>query len=183
MTVANSAPVFSTDFLDRSNAIGPSPSLDADATDADGDTLTYSATGLPTGMSIAPATGVISGTCRRTGRRRATSRHGHATAAARATDTFTWTVTAAANTPPVVDSVTVTPASPTTGQTVTANVTSHDADGDPLTTSYQWTRNGTDISGADRLDAEPRDRGQRRSRRSDPRARHGQRRHREQQPR
>ena len=43
--------------------------------------------------------------------------------------------------------MTVTPASPTTGQTVTANVTSHDADGNPLTTSYQWTRNGTDISG------------------------------------
>ena len=35
------------------------------------------------------------------------------------TDTFTWTVTA--TTPrPVVDSVTVTPASPTTGQTLTA---------------------------------------------------------------
>ena len=52
------------------------------------------------------------------------------------------------NTAPVVDTVTVTPASPTTGQTVTANVTSHDADGNPLTTSYQWTRNGTDIAGA-----------------------------------
>ena len=52
------------------------------------------------------------------------------------------------NTAPVVDTVTVTPASPTTGQTVTANVTSHDADGNPLTTSYQWTRNGTNIAGA-----------------------------------
>ena len=52
------------------------------------------------------------------------------------------------NTAPVVDTVTVTPASPTTGQTVTANVTSHDAEGNPLTTSYQWTRNGTDIVGA-----------------------------------
>ena len=27
-------------------------------------------------------------------------------------------------------------------------MTSHDADGQPLTTAYQWTRNGTDISGA-----------------------------------
>ena len=32
--------------------------------------------------------------------------------------------------------------------TLTANVTSHDAEGDPLTTSYQWTRNGLDIAGA-----------------------------------
>ena len=59
---SNSAPVFSTDFPDRANTEGDTPSLDADATDADGDTLTYSATGLPTGISIAPATGVISGT-------------------------------------------------------------------------------------------------------------------------
>ncbi len=55
---------------------------------------------------------------------------------------------APANTPPVVDSVTIGPASPTTNQTLTATVTSHDADGNPLTTAYQWTRNGTDIPGA-----------------------------------
>ena len=42
--------------------MGDTANLDSDATDADGDTLTYSATGLPTGASIAPATGVISGT-------------------------------------------------------------------------------------------------------------------------
>ena len=55
---------------------------------------------------------------------------------------------AAANTAPVVDTVTITPAVPTTDQTLTAKVTSHDAEGDTLTTSYQWTRNGTDIAGA-----------------------------------
>ena len=37
-------------------------SLDADATDADLDTLTYSATGLPDGVTINASTGVISGT-------------------------------------------------------------------------------------------------------------------------
>jgi len=52
------------------------------------------------------------------------------------------------NTAPVVDSVTISPASPTTNQTLTAAVTSHDAEGGPLTTTYQWTRNGTDIAGA-----------------------------------
>jgi hypothetical protein len=52
------------------------------------------------------------------------------------------------NTAPVIDTVTVSPSSPTTDQTLTATVTSHDAEGGPLTTSYQWTRNGTDIGGA-----------------------------------
>src|SRR4029078_10036880 len=46
------------------------------------------------------------------------------------------------------DTVTIDPSNPTTGQTLTATVTSHDVDNDPLTTSYQWTKNGTNISGA-----------------------------------
>ena len=52
------------------------------------------------------------------------------------------------NTAPVVDTATITPASPTTGQTLTANFTGHDADGDPLTPTYQWTRAALDIGGA-----------------------------------
>ena len=62
VTVVNSAPVFSTDLADRSDVSGGTANLDADASDLDGDTLTYSATGLPPGVTIAPATGVISGT-------------------------------------------------------------------------------------------------------------------------
>ncbi len=38
--------------------------------------------------------------------------------------------------------------SPLTDDTLSATVTAHDADNDPLTTSYQWTRNGEDIAGA-----------------------------------
>lgn len=53
-----------------------------------------------------------------------------------------------ANAAPVVDSVTVSPSSPRTNDTLTASVSAHDADGDALTYSYQWTRNGSDISGA-----------------------------------
>src|SRR4029079_1613658 len=52
------------------------------------------------------------------------------------------------NTAPVVDSVTISPASPTTTQTLTATVTSHDAEGNSLTTAYQWSKNGIDITGA-----------------------------------
>lgn len=49
---------------------------------------------------------------------------------------------------PVVDSVTVSPTTPRTNDTVAATVRAHDPDGDALTYTYQWTRNGTDISGA-----------------------------------
>ena len=88
----------------------------------------------------------------------------HASAAARASHSVTITVSRrhahapptrspgrsrrAPTRAPVVDTATITPAAPTTDQTLTANVTSHDADGDPLTTSYQWTRAGIDIAGA-----------------------------------
>jgi len=51
----------------------------------------------------------------------------------------------------VVDTATVNPVSPTTGQTLTASYTAHDADGDSLTPSYQWTKNGSDIAGATTL--------------------------------
>ena len=52
------------------------------------------------------------------------------------------------NTAPVIDGVSVLPAQPFTDDVVGATVTAHDADGDPLTYTYQWTRNGTDIAGA-----------------------------------
>ena len=38
-----------TDLQDRTDTVGDTANLDADATDADADTLTYSATGLPDG--------------------------------------------------------------------------------------------------------------------------------------
>ncbi len=63
-----------------------------------------------------------------------------------------WTAPAplssATNTPPVVDSVSITQSAPRTNDTLSASVTSHDPDGDALTTAYQWSRNGTDIPGA-----------------------------------
>ena len=46
----------------RAASEGDTLSFDADASDADLDTLTYSATGLPTDLSINASTGVISGT-------------------------------------------------------------------------------------------------------------------------
>jgi hypothetical protein len=46
----------------RRTAVGESVALPVAGSDPDGDTLTYSATGLPAGFTIDPATGVISGT-------------------------------------------------------------------------------------------------------------------------
>ena len=96
-----------TNLVDRTDNFGATANLDSDATDADGDTLTYSATGLPTGASIAPATGVISGTLNTAGIYSVTVTVSDGSLTA--TDTFTWTVSPPANTPPVVDTVTITP--------------------------------------------------------------------------
>jgi CSLREA domain-containing protein len=89
----NVNPVFDQDLGDRSDAEGTYVSLSASATHAN--PLTYSATGLPLGLSIDSGTGLISGVIN------------HAAAAASPytvilsvtdgygsdTDTFTWTVT------------------------------------------------------------------------------------------
>ena len=55
------------------------------------------------------------------------------------------------NSAPVIDSVTITPASPRTNDTLAATVAARDADGDALTYAYQWTKNGSDIAGATAL--------------------------------
>ena len=60
--VPNLPPVFDQDLLDRTDAEGSAISLSAAATDPDLDDLTYTATGLPGGLSVDPNTGLISGT-------------------------------------------------------------------------------------------------------------------------
>jgi hypothetical protein len=57
---SNSAPVLSNPGL-QSNIVGDSVHVTAAASDADGDTLYYSAEGLPYGLYIDPETGVIQG--------------------------------------------------------------------------------------------------------------------------
>ena len=47
---------------DQSDAEGAVVDLPIEATDPDSDTLTWSATGLPTGLSINPGTGHVTGT-------------------------------------------------------------------------------------------------------------------------
>lgn len=57
----NHAPVFNP-IADQSSPFGSVVSIFAIATDEDGDQITYSATGLPTGISIDPVSGEMSGT-------------------------------------------------------------------------------------------------------------------------
>ncbi|MBI2808873.1 MAG: putative Ig domain-containing protein [Planctomycetes bacterium] len=59
-TVANTAPTFS--ISNQENMRGDVVSLQINASDADGDTLSYSAMGLPTGLNINSGSGLISGT-------------------------------------------------------------------------------------------------------------------------
>ena len=49
---------------------------------------------------------------------------------------------------PVISSVGVDPATPTTDQTVHAAVGAGDPDGDPISLAYQWAVNGTPVAGA-----------------------------------
>ncbi len=60
-SVVNSAPL-STSVSDQHSLRGDSIALQISATDADSDTLTFAADGLPAGLSIDPSTGLISGT-------------------------------------------------------------------------------------------------------------------------
>ena len=102
----NLDPTFDQNLPNRTDAATSAITLSAAATDPEGDTLTYAATGLPTGLSINTSTGLISGTIAAG----ATANSPYSTsitvsddnfATVGATDTFTWTVTAAPPAPPI----------------------------------------------------------------------------------
>ncbi len=91
----NREPVFAQDLGDRSDPEGAVVSVDAGASDADGDVLVFAASGLPAGLSINAATGIISGTIgfgAAAGSPYAVSVTVRDGAVVDATDTFTWTV-------------------------------------------------------------------------------------------
>ncbi len=102
----NQDPTFAQNLPDRTDPATSPITLSAGATDLEGDTLSYAATGLPTGLSINATTGQITGTIAAG----ATANSPYATsitvsddnfATVGATDTFTWTVTAAPPAPPI----------------------------------------------------------------------------------
>ena len=97
VSIANRAPVLAA-IANQTGVVGTASTLAVSATDADGDSLTYSATGLPAGMAINATTGAISGTptTAATYSSTVTVNDGKGGTASQA---FSWTVTATAVAP------------------------------------------------------------------------------------
>jgi endo-1,4-beta-xylanase len=83
----------------QSGTVGTAESVQINATDSAGAALTYSASGLPAGLSINSATGVISGTPTASGSSSVTVTATDSTGASGST-TFTWSVSGGGSPPP-----------------------------------------------------------------------------------
>ncbi|HEY7024449.1 MAG TPA: putative Ig domain-containing protein, partial [Candidatus Limnocylindrales bacterium] len=129
----NQPPVFSTDFGDRTDAEGAPISFDADASDPDGNTLTYSATNLPSGITINSSSGVVSGTFDFSSAGTYNVTLSVSDGALSDTDTFTWTVTNT-NQPPHF-STNFGDRTDTEGTAINFDANATDPDGDALTYS------------------------------------------------
>ena len=96
----------------QTGTVGTAASLQIKATDsATGQTLTYSATGLPAGLSISSSTGLISGTPTTAGSSSVTVTVTDGTGA-KGTASFTWTISSGSSPPAPVKS----PTPPTSGR-------------------------------------------------------------------
>lgn len=141
-TVADTNRPPTASAADRTDAENATVSFGITSADPDADTLTYSATGLPAGITINPATGVISGTL---GYSTAgeydvvvTVSDGSATAVA----PFHWSVTNT-NAPPVITN----PGNQThlEGESVSVPIVASDVDGQALTYSASGLPPGLSI--------------------------------------
>ncbi|WP_428628510.1 Ig-like domain-containing protein [Sphingopyxis sp.] len=153
VTAVQDAPIVTVPLSDRSGLdaqTGVNVPTAASFTDADGDTLTYSAAGLPAGLTIDPVTGVISGTIDRGASQvgggsysvqvTATDPGGRS-----ATASFTWTIANPA--PTAVNDTANTPED--TPVTISPLANDNDPDGDPLTITAASAANGTVVRNAD----------------------------------
>ena len=131
VTNTNRAPVV-TAPADQTSAEGAAVTLPIVATDPDGDALTFSATGLPPGLSINPTTGVISGTLPYTAAGGYTVTVSAADGSLTTTETFHWTV-ANTNRAPVVTALG--DQSSVEGAVIALPIVATDPDGDTLTVS------------------------------------------------
>ncbi len=127
----NQAPVITTP-LNQAHTAGDNVSLTVAASDADGDALSFSATGLPTGLSIDTLSGVISGTIALTGAGSYNVSVSVSDGVATSSASFVWTVVNA-NQAPVV----TTPADQFSaeGDTISLAIVASDADLHVLTYS------------------------------------------------
>ena len=146
VNAANDAPTNDTPLPNRTNPDSTVVSVPTAANfgDLDGDTLTFSATGLPAGLTINPTTGVISGTINPA----ASQTNGGSYSVTvivndgnggTASSTFIWSVT---NPPPLATNDTAT-TSEETSVNVAVLANDNDPDGDSLTVTSASAPNGT----------------------------------------
>jgi hypothetical protein len=127
----------------QSSTTGQPVTLQLQGSDPDLQPLTYSATGLPEGLSIQPSTGYISGTGTKAGTHSVTARasDGQLTASR----TFTWTMTAPAPTPDTtLPTISITsPTSNSTLSTTSSSITLGGTAADNVgVVQVKWTING-----------------------------------------
>ncbi|MEM7332510.1 MAG: putative Ig domain-containing protein [Chloroflexota bacterium] len=117
---------------DQTNIIGETISLQIVATDAENDTLTFGAAGLPDGLNINPQTGLITGMVTTIDEFdvEVTAEDG---SSGTATTTFKWTVTDVPNMPPMI--APIDDQTNVVGEAVQLEIEAVDGDGDPLTYS------------------------------------------------
>ncbi|MBW4497184.1 MAG: VCBS repeat-containing protein, partial [Oscillatoria princeps RMCB-10] len=153
LTVAGApdAPVVTTAIADQNNLTEDTPfTLDVSSSfsDPNGDTLTYAAAGLPDGLTIDPATGIISGSPTAGGTFTATVTADDGNGGT-VTDDFVLTVAGANNAPavtsPIADQASLTQDTPFT---LDVSASFSDADGQTLSYSATGLPNGLTIDPA-----------------------------------
>jgi len=139
----NTSPVV-TSPGNKTNNEGDVVSVQVAATDADGDTLTYSASALPSGLSINTSTGLISGTVSSTAGSASPYSSSVTASDGQASDTknFTWTITDPTH-PSVTNPGTQ---SSNEGASVNLQISATDTDGDTLTYSKSGLPPGLSIN-------------------------------------
>ncbi|MBL8619023.1 MAG: hypothetical protein JNM72_25650 [Deltaproteobacteria bacterium] len=142
LTITNSAPTVSLSkspaTATETSTLNPTPT----GADIDSDTVTFTYAWTVDGSAIAPTTSTLTGTHFNKGQTVAVVVTPNDGTVSGTTATTNWVIQ---NTAPVTSAVSVTPASPTAGTTLTCTPTASDVDGDSLTYSYQWSVNGVNV--------------------------------------
>ncbi|GAA0420587.1 hypothetical protein GCM10009133_31250 [Cocleimonas flava] len=131
-----------TSLSNQNTQQGSSVSLAIQATDVDGDSLSYSAAGLPNGLQINSSSGLISGTASIAGN------YGTTITVSDGSDSssilFNWLVSANTNTAPTISS----PGNQTglVGNSIDLAIQANDSDGDSLSYSATGLPNGLQIN-------------------------------------